>query len=187
MSDELYNLRLEINILRQQEAIIHRKYDRQDITDEEYNNELKNINEKIKIINLKIYNIMTLERQEKEKADNIKKNILDEELKKYKEEMKLRRKNNMANEKVEKTEKVSKVGVKKGTRKDSYSAYILDSLQKKSLNNADKVVDYILEKKPGIERKNLKVMVLNIIKQVKVGKRTGYSWNDEDYLLTVKA
>jgi hypothetical protein len=186
MSEELINLRQDVNIFRQQEAIIHRKYDRQDISEEEYRQELANIKISIDNINLKIFVIMNLEKQKKENEDIIKKNIQEEELKLYKEEMKLWRKNKMVNEKVEKTEKVSKPGVKKGARKDSYSAYILDSLQKKSLNNVDKIVDYILEKKPGIERKNLKVMVTNIIKQVVDGKRPTYTWNAEEFMLTAK-
>lgn len=186
MSEELNSLREEVNILRQQEAIQHRKYDRQELTEEEFIQQIFTIKNNISNINLKIFAIMNLEKQKKDEEDAIKKNIQDEELQVYKEEMKLRRRNKMVNEKVEKTEKVSKTGVKKGARKDSYSAYILESLQKKSLNNVDKVVDYILEKKPGIERKNLKIMTTNIIKQVKTGKRPLYTWNDEEFMLTAK-
>lgn len=184
MSDELSKLNEQANALRQLQAIVSRKQDRNEITEQEYFEQTNSLKEKLAVINKKIVDIMITERQKRDEDDRIKKEKLNAELLIYKEEMKLRRKKKMADEKVEKP---AKAAAKKGPRKEGYASFILESLQKKSLNTVDKVVDYVMEKKPGRDRAKLRIQVVNLVKQVKSGKRPGLTLGSEDFQLTAKS
>jgi len=157
----------DVNVLQQQKQILIRKFERKDIIQEEYNLKMSEIVKKINELNSQLLDRYKNKMRQSDKEDEL-------------------RRIKMAEEKVkEKKEKVSKTGVKKGPRKDSYASFILESLQKKSLNNLDKVADYVMEKKPGRDRAKVKIQASNLIKQVKTGKRKGYTWNDEEFQLTL--
>ncbi len=158
----------EINNLQQQRHILIRTFSRNEITEEDYNNQMSVLMSKIKILNDEIYK------------------IFDEKLKQSEIETEWRRKE-MAEEKIkevkEKKEKKERV-----PRANSRGSVILEVLQMKTIKDIESAADKVVEKMPGQVLKNVKAQISAIISLVKKqkGKFAKYNWDETTFQLTVK-
>ena len=152
----------EINVLITQKHIAIRQFDRKEITEEEYNAKILEIENKIKEVTLGII-------QEKEEIR--KKQELEDE----------RRRATMPTEQKEKKEFKPR-----GPKKDSYAAVILEVLQKRGNKTIEQVADLVLERKPGRDKASLKAQINVMINEVKKGKKPQYTWDAENFRLSLK-
>lgn len=157
----------QVNILRQQEHILIRKFERHEIEVSEYDIQMRELMTQIQEINIQIISRMDEKRKETDKEDN-------------------ERRIKMAEEKVkEKKEKVIKESKPK-VKRDSYASVILEVLQLKTVKNVDTAADKVLEKKPGRDKDKVKSQITVMINEVKKGKKPAYTWDAENYQLNLK-
>lgn len=157
----------EVNALHQQRHILMRTFERKEITEDEFNSQIIILEEKIREINTGTYS------------------LLNDKLRKQDEEMKIRRIEKMAEEKVKK-EKTATERKARGPKKDSYASVILEVLQLKSVKTMDVAVDKVLEKKPGRDKAKVKSQMAVMINEVKKGKKPAYTWDADNFQLNVK-
>jgi hypothetical protein len=157
----------ETNLLITQKHILIRQLERKEISQEEFDTRIKEIESKVKISISKIIGEETEKRIKQEEEEE-------------------RRKESMANEgKVVGEKKPAK---ERAPRKDSRASVIIDVLKMKSIKNMDETVDKVVEKMPGQNPKNVRLQVNTIVGLVKkqTGKWAKYSWNEEAFLLSDK-
>ena len=152
----------ELNVLRKEEHIILRQFDRKEISEEEFIMKIKDVQKRIK-----------------EKLDVLlggyKKQRLEE--------------NKMVDEQSAEAPKVEAKKKGKGLVEGSVAAAIAKALQLKTIKNIDSAAAKVVELKPEIELAKAKSRIKLSIRECKAGKgRWGnYVWNDETFQLTEKA
>lgn len=152
----------ELNQLQRKKHALIWQFDKKEISEEEYNERIKPIEDEIKI---KLRMILD------ENDNEIRKTEV------HKEETTMEQ------------EKVKEKPKEKKEKTPSYTTLIIKALMMKSLKTIDECVDKVLEWKPGRDRNNTKTQMKTIIYLVKKqkGKRwEKYDWNDEAFLLTEK-
>jgi len=85
---------------------------------------------------------------------------------------------------VEKEVKEKKAGKPRGPKPNSYAALILKVLQMKTVKSLAQAAETVNEKKPGRDIAKIKAQISAMIREVKNGKKKGYTWDAEEYLLT---
>ena len=170
----------ELTLLYEQKGIIQRKIYRYEITEEEGNKLLEELDIKIK---QRTFDILS-----NYKNNNIIENKTDVVQEQPIENIQNTEGENMPEEQKKKETVVKEVKEKKThkTPETSNAFLICEALQRKSIKNVEAVADYVVEKKPGKDRKKLLVQIKNIIKQTKEGKRPTYTWDDGNFLLVLK-
>ena len=151
----------------QRRQVLVRQFDRHEISEDEYNREYNELEEKI---NARIRMLIDAN---------------DAKIRQKREEELERRKATMADEVKAKKEK----GVSKprGPKKDSYASLIIEALQMKSVKNVDSCADRVLEKKPGRDKAKVKAQIVVMINEIKKGKKAGLTWDAENFQLTKAA
>jgi hypothetical protein len=161
--------------LYSERTAIQRKTYTYEITNQEADKLIDEINDKIKIRmseiiqDLRDKNIISREKTEQEIKSLMEDETMSDE------------------QKAAKKEKGSKDVKPRGKRADSYAAYIIEALQKKTIKNIDNVVAYVVEKKPGREAKSIKIQAIQMINEIKKGKKPAYTWDEANFLLVPKA
>ena len=72
----------------------------------------------------------------------------------------------------------------RGPKKDSYASYIIEGLKRKTLDNPDKVADWVVDKKPGRDAKKVRAQVVVMVNEIKKGKKPLYTWNEDEWTVT---
>lgn len=152
----------QINIICQQQHILYRKFDRKEISEEEFKEQITKLDTERKILSEQIS--IELKKQTMERLEKMP----EIETKKEKKTVKTTS--------DAKPKKVSRVSV------------ILDALQLKSVKNMEQAVDKVLEKLPGDDKKKVASQISLTIAMVKKGKGSlaKYNWNETDFTLTPK-
>ena len=162
----------QLNIWTKEKHELIRSYEKKEIDENTFNEELKRIEEQ-------------LNSKTKEMLNEINK---QKELKKIEEEKKTKKKKEekKEEEKVEKTEEVKKVGKKVQT--DSYASVIGKVLELKTVKNIDDAVTKVDELKPGRDKPKIKTQINAIIRETQAGKGrwSKYNWDNDNFLLTAK-
>lgn len=156
----------EVKLLNIQKQSLLRRLDRKEITQEEFDEKMAPILEKIKEKTQEF--LSTKEKQNEESVDG------QETV-------------SGVNEKMSE-EKVKSTGRK--PVKDSKATYIAKALQMKGVKTFDDVAEKVSEWKEGVDKEKIKKFAKAIIREVKRGKQTRwqkYTWDDENFLLTEKA
>lgn len=177
----------KLRLLNQDRHNLMRQFDRKEIEEDNYNRILEEIDIK-REERLQIF-LVEYHKQKEEKVEQIKEKIrqMEEKDKRIKEEKKLIRQINkqMEEKKLDEEKKVIKT-----TKKGSKVALVGEALMKKSLKSPEDVAAWIKEKKPEEDLKKLTTyvkVIVNEIKKVKKPRWTGYTFDDNTYLLTPPA
>jgi len=156
-----------------------RSVDLKKITEEEYNIEIKKIDEKIEQETQNRYNklIEIQHQREIEKNNEIKKRM--EELNKMV--------NDKKGQKKEKKKEQKKETRGKKPKDNSYAAIIESVLSKKSIKNIDSAAEEVNKIKPGRDLSKIKSQIKATIYHVKkkdMKRWKDFTWDEEKYLLT---
>ncbi len=135
-----------------------RKFEKKEVSKEEYEFEENNLRKQSKIETQKILQ----QERKKSKEENIK----------------------MVEEKSNVEEK--KIGKK--VQKNSIASAVGEVLAMKDVKNIDEAAAKVLELRPGKKEKNVKALIKTIIRETNAGKGRwkNYNWNEDNYLLTEK-
>lgn len=148
----------ELRSLNFERQSLIRRFDKNIIDEEAYNERIGKVNERI---NEKIKILL------EEEKDKIKQNQEDKI-------------------KMSEEEKPKKIGRK--PRADSNASILTKILMKKSVKNVDQALEEFDQVKPGNNPKNTRAQIKGIIRHVKKGNGlwAKYTWNEEDFQLTPK-
>lgn len=159
----------ELNKLTRKRHDLIRKFDNKEISKDEFNSALIELNKEISI---KISNVIALERKRiDERLDN------NNEGKTMSEETK-------ATE--AKKEEAPKEAKKRTVKKDTYAYYAEKALKLKTVKSFDDVYEKVNEWKPGKDKMGVIRIARAVIMEVKKQKSPrwkGYKWDAENFLL----
>lgn len=156
----------ELNNLSAQKQTIIKNYDSGYISEETYNEQLKEMQEKI---------------------DSKVRALIDNHQKKV-EEKKVLEEKQMEEEQAQAPAQEEKKEVGRKPIKNSYATAIESVLKMKTIKNIDQAVEKLEEVKPGRERAKNISQIKTIIRETKKGKGrwAKYNWDEEAFLLTEK-
>jgi FKBP-type peptidyl-prolyl cis-trans isomerase len=162
-----------LNRLASDKQMLIRKFDRHEISQEEFDAQVKEI---ISKTNEELVKVLASENESRLKRE---------------EEQKQMEAKAMAEEKAEKPKKAAasaEAKPRKG-KENSLAALGESVLQMKSIKNLNTAVDKMCERRPGLDRKKAESRIKAIISVVKAGKMPRwqkYTWDEANYQLVLK-
>lgn len=159
----------EITMLNMQRHSLIRKLDRKEVSQEEYDEKMTSILEKLKEKKNKFFKSREEDNKQMEGTTSESKDDVVAEVKKK-----------MAKEEQEKN--ISRKPVT-----DSKASFIAKALMMKTVKSFDDVAVKVAEWKPGIDKDKIIKFAKVIVREVKKGKQPRwqkYSWNEENFQLT---
>jgi len=158
-----------LDIINQSLHILMRKLDRKDISEEEYKVKYQELIQKRRIhLDERIKNVKQKINERIENMPNVAPEV---------KKVVAKKETKTATPSAEKPKKLTRVSA------------ILEALQMKSVKNMEQAVDRVVEKLPGSDRKKVAAQISLTVGMVKKGKGAlgKYSWNEEEFMLSLKA